>query len=182
MPKNRATHIIGYSYDPVEALLPDTNFWLYVLPAPSESASTRSEIYADAFVEMQAKGSTLLLHSIVLSEYLNRYCRIEWNALGAPSDFKRFRGSRAFEAICAEAMQQVRRMLAVTTRVDDRFSELDLMHALATFADGTTDANDAILTEAGQRHDCALVTDDGDFRFGGIRMITGNRRLLASCS
>lgn len=182
MPKNRAAPIVGYAYDPVEVLLPDTNFWLYVLPAPSESATARSRIYADAFVEMQAKGSTLLLHSIVLSEYLNRYCRIEWNALGAPSDFKRFRGSRAFGEIGAEAMQQVRRLLAVTTRVDDGFSEMDLMGALAPFADGTTDANDAILTEACQRHGCALVTDDGDFRFGGIRVITGNRRLLAACS
>lgn len=115
---------------------------------------------------MQAKGSTLLLHSIVLSEYWNRCCRIEWNALGAPSDFERLRGSRAIgeiREIGAEAMQQVRRLLAVTTRVDDGFSEMDLMGALATFADGTTDADDAILTEACQRHGCALVTADGAF-------------------
>lgn len=182
MSKNRAAPIVGYSYDEAEVLLPDTNFWLYVLPAPSESATTRSEIYADAFVAMQEAQVTILLHSIVLSEYLNRYCRIEWNALGAPSDFKRFRGSRTFGPIGAAAMQQVRRMLEVTIRVDDRFSEMDPMGVLATFADGATDANDAILTDACRRHRCALVTDDGDFRFGGIRVITGNRRLLAACS
>lgn len=97
MPKNRAAPIVGYACGPVELLLSDTN--LPALPCSPllrgarrpgpGSTPTRSS-------GLQAKGSTLLLHSIVLSEVLNRYCRIEWNAPGAPSDFERFRGSRAF--------------------------------------------------------------------------------------
>lgn len=182
MPKNRAAPIVGYACDPVEVLLPDTNSGSGSSPLPRRARRPGPGSTPTRSSGMPAKGSTLLLHSIVLSEYSNRCCRIEWNALGAPSDFKRFRGSRAFGEIGAEAMQQVRRLLAVTTRVDDGFSEMDLMGAPAPFADGTTDADDAILTEACQRHGCALVTADGDFRFGGIRVITGNRRLLAACS
>lgn len=153
-----------------------------MLPAPSESATTRSEIYAEAFVEMREAQVTILLHSIVLDEYSNRCCRIEWSASGAPADFERFRGSRTFGPIGAAARQQVRRRLEVTTRVDDRFPDTAPKRVSATFADGATDADDAILTDACRRHRCALVTDDGDFRFGGIRVITGNRRLLAACS
>ena len=62
---------------------------------------------------MLSAGALLIMDALVLSEYLNRYCRIEWNALHKREHpcFKTFRKSSTFAEVGAAAAVLARSML-----------------------------------------------------------------------
>ena len=87
-----------------DVLLLDTNVWLYLNPAPSDKSpgtSSLSRQYSEAFKAMLSVGALLIMDALVLGEYLNRYCRIEWNALHKREHpcFKTFRKSNTFAEV-----------------------------------------------------------------------------------
>lgn len=180
--KNRIDDIRKYAFSSSDRLLLDTNIWLLLLPAPSASRAPHATTYSSAITDMIRARSTVLLNGLVLSEYLNRYCRIEWNAQRPKPTFKDFRRSAAFRSVGRTAMAKVRRILKLCTQVGDGFSSVDVERSLESFETGATDVNDALFLDMCRRNGWTLVTDDGDFRHGGIRVITGNRRLLCGGS
>ena len=82
--KNTVHDLSDYRFRKDDALLLDTNVWLYLNPAPSDQSlatSSLSRQYSEAFKAMLSARSLLIMDALVLGEYLNRYCRIVWNAL-----------------------------------------------------------------------------------------------------
>src|SRR5215467_15977623 len=75
--KNKAHHIPTYAFVKGEPLLLDANVWLYLFQAPSDPNTAPAPDYSAAFKEMLNAGSHLVMDPIILSEYLNAYCRIE---------------------------------------------------------------------------------------------------------
>jgi predicted nucleic acid-binding protein len=132
---------------------------------------------------MLAAGSRLVMDAMILSEYLNRYCRIEWNALHkvAYPEFKDFRKSAAFLPVGQAAATFARNMLKLCTRHDHPFAAADVTQVLADFEAGSNDFNDGLLAETCRHHNWKLVTGDGDFTVGGIEVLTTNPKLLAAC-
>lgn len=180
--KNRIDDIRTYAFSASDRLFLDTNVWLFLFPAPSAADAPHATPYASAFRTMVRAQSKLLLSAIVLSEYLNRYCRIEWNAQASRTSFKGFRQSPAFRSVGRSAMTQIGRILSLSTQVDDGFASMEVDRGLASFGTGATDVNDALFVEICRRNGWSLVTDDGDFRHGGVPVITGNGRLLGGRS
>lgn len=117
---------------------------------------------------------------IILSEYLNRYCRIEWAGQFKSNypEFKRFRNSSDFKTVAGTAGFFARRILDSCLVHDTPGNELDLQQAVADFESASLDFNDALLADICKKHDFKLLTNDGDFRFGGIEVLTTNPRLL----
>jgi len=181
--KNRAYDLATYTFKKAEPLLLDTNVWLYLNPAPSDRATGHTADYSAALKRILAAGSWLVLDAMILSEYLNRYCRIEWSALhrAAEPDFKRFRKSPAFQTVGQGAATFARSMLKLCTCHDHPFSTADVMRVLADFEAGSSDFNDGLLAETCRHHNWKLVTNDSDFTAGGIEILTTNPKLLAAC-
>ena len=132
---------------------------------------------------MLSAGVQLVMDVVVLSEYLNAYCRIEWRARYRPRypRFKAFRQSVDFPAVGSGAAVYARAMLRQVTRHDHPFAALDVFRVLADFEAGSNDFNDGLLAETCRRNNWKLVTNDADFTFGGIEVLTTNRKLLAAC-
>jgi len=76
--KNKAHDLASYSFTPGEQILVDTNIWLYLFPAPGNPHYTVARQYSTAFSRLVSAQAQPVLDPMVLSEYLNRYCRIEW--------------------------------------------------------------------------------------------------------
>lgn len=181
--KNKAHDLSAYVFRKEEPLLLDTNVWLYLYPAPSGRPSTHARAYSAAFKNMLSAGARLVLDAMVLSEYLNVYCRIEWNALGAAKpDFKVFRKSAGFVAVGQGAAVFARQILKLCTRHDHPFAVADVTQVLADFEAGTNDCNDGLLAAACRHHGWKLVTNDGDFTTGGIEILTSHPGLLKACA
>ena len=76
--KNKVYNLTDYSFKSGESILLDTNIWLYLFPAPSSSLSDLFDKYSRAFNKLVKAQAQPVIDPMVLSEYLNRYCRIEW--------------------------------------------------------------------------------------------------------
>ena len=181
--KNRAHDLSKYVFQRDESLLLDANVWLYLYPAPSDARQGHAANYSNAVKGMLTAGSLLVMDALILSEYLNRYCRIEWIALhkAAQPDFKVFRKSPAFKSVGAGAATYAREMLKLCTRHDHPFSVANVTQVLADFEVGVNDFNDGLLAETCRHHGWKLVTNDGDFTTGGIDVLTSHPRLLRAC-
>jgi len=181
--RNKAHDLSAYAFQKEEPFLLDANVWLYLFPAPSGSAAIFAPQYSAAFKSMLTAKVRLVMDAMVLSEYLNRYCRIEWSALhrATEPDFKRFRKSATFSSVGQGAATYARSMLKLCTCHDHPFASADVARVLTDFEAGSNDFNDGLLAETCRHHNWKLVTNDGDFTAGGIDVLTTNPKLLAAC-
>ena len=60
-------------------------------------------------------------------------------------------------------------------------NSLNLRQALTDFSSGRIDFNDSLLADICLQRQYKLLTHDSDFQFGGIDVLTLNRKLLQAC-
>lgn len=178
--KNKIYNLASYSFIPDEKILIDANIWLYLFPAPASSTYRFAVQYSNAFANLIKAKAQPILDPIVLSEYLNRYIRIEWEAnyrVYYPK-FKDFRSSSDFSEIASSAEDFAQKILTFCDVHSVSADELNLKEALTEFASAGADFNDAILVNICKKRGFKLMTNDGDFQNGGIEILTRNQRLL----
>jgi len=181
--KNKAFDLSAYSFSSEEQILVDTNIWLYLFPAGNPPQKFAQQ-YSTAFANLVSAQAQPVLDPMVLSEYLNRYIRIEWEGSYKSTylRFKDFRNSPDFSAVASAAETFAKKILSFCQVHSIPASELDLSMALADFSSGNVDFNDAILVDICKKRNLKLMTNDGDFQNGGIEVLTTNPRLLRACS
>jgi len=181
--KNKAYNLSSYNFGKDEVFLVDANIWLYLFPAPSGSQYNFTRQYSAAFKIILATKVTIAINSLILSEYLNRYCRIEWEALHKQkyTDFKRFRQSVDYQSVGQRAAADAKAILKLCTKKNDDFTTANVTQILSDFEFGTIDFNDGLIADSCSRYGWKLITHDGDFTEGGIEVLTTNRNLLANC-
>ena len=180
--KNEIHDLAAYRFSRDELFLLDANLWIYLYPPPSESKHRISEQYSAGLKSMQLAGSKLIMDVVVLSEYLNTYCRIEWIARRTENKyrtFKKFRNSKTFKRdVGPSATFFIKNILNICTRQNHPFAAMNIQQLLTNFEVGKNDINDSLLTETCRRNGWKLVTHDSDFKSGGINVLTTNKRLL----
>ena len=181
--KNKAYNLNTYTFAFGEQVFVDTNIWLYLFPSPQNPRSRFAGKYSTAFSDLLRAKAQPILDPMVLSEYLNRYSRIEWEGLYRSSfpKFKGFRKSQDFTNVALSAKAFVSRMLSFCQIHDTPASDLDLAQALNDFATGQIDFNDAVILDVCKKHNFKLLTNDSDFQTGGIEVLTTNPALLRAC-
>ncbi len=180
---NKAYDLTTYTFSTKEPMLLDTNVWLFLFPAPSNTPRGYVMKYSAAFKRMHAAGVYLPMDALILSEYLNRYCRIEWRAIykNSHTEFKAFRQSSDFGPVGQADAEYARYILHLCTRHDHPFSTSDVDRALSDFECAVCDFNDSLIIESCRRNGWKFVTDDADCTSGGIEVLTSNPRLLSAC-
>lgn len=180
---NKAHNLASYTFASGEQILVDTNIWLYLFPAPANPHQPFALQYSTAFSKLISAQAQPVLDPIVLSEYLNRYCRIEWegNFKAQYRTFKCFRQSPDFHAVASSAKTFAMRILKFSQIHSVSPDELDLNQALTDFVSGQVDFNDALLVDLCKKQNLKLMTNDSDFQQGGIQVLTTNPRLLRAC-
>jgi predicted nucleic acid-binding protein len=182
--KNKAYNLTGYTFVKDDVLLLDANIWLYLFPAPSDSKKSLVQNYSAVFKDIKIAKATLVINSLILSEYLNRYIRLEWSALHkkAHPDYKKFRQSSDYSLVGQHAAYYAKTILKFCVRKDDGFSVVDIGQIMKDFETGVVDFNDGLIVDSCLRNGWKLVTHDGDFTDGGIEVLTANSELLRACS
>lgn len=181
--KNKAYDLSSYTFSSDEQILVDTNVWLYLFPAPANPSNRFASQYSNAFSKLVSAQAKPVLDPMVLSEYLNRYVRIEWegNYKSRYPKFKHFRNSSDFLSI-ASAVETFAKKILSYCRIHAVSPEvLDLNQALTEFVSGQIDFNDALLVDLCKKRNLKLMTNDADFQAGGIEVLTTNSRLLRAC-
>ena len=181
--KNKVYDLSSYSFSSDEQVLLDTNIWLYLYPAPMRPSYKFAAQYSKAFKALVSAEAQLVLDPMVLSEYLYRYTRIEFNAnyKSKYSNFKDFRNSSHFSKFASGVETFAKEILSVCQIHSIPANELDLDQALSAFSAGGEDFNDALLVDICKKRNLKLMTNDGDFQDGGIEVLTTNKKLIKAC-
>lgn len=183
MTKNKAHRATHYAFQAGERILVDANIWLYLQPPAAQPAPGFASRYSAAFANLLAAKAEPVIEALVLSEYLNRYLRLEYDAAwrGTYPRFKDFRLSPDFSPIAQDAVAEARTILTLAAPGATPLPQTDLPAILAETEAGTLDFNDGVLVETCRLHGWKLLTNDGDMTLGGIEVLTTNHKLLAAC-
>lgn len=165
----------------------DTNIWLSIYPATSNSTEERYSQDYTAFLGKLIKWNIPIVSTlVVLGEYVNRFARIEYEVYSqAYKDvsYKDYRSSDDFKHAAREISSSVKDILK-TPGMDFKWIEAGTVdiHALVDdFSQGLLDFNDSYLGRVCAKNDWPLVTNDRDFRAGvdGLEIWTASPILLA---
>lgn len=183
MKKNKAYHSSDYTYQNGEQILIDANIWLYLQPPASKPQSKFSASYSTALKKLLEAQAEPIIETLILSEYINRYFRMEYDAIWRKEyeRFKDFRLSKDFLSIARSAVAEVRHILTLASIEDTTLITMNLEHILDGTLSGTYDFNDGVLIELCRLNGWKFLTNDGDMTSGGIDVLTANRKLLKSC-
>lgn len=190
MKKNRAYDALAYPFQKGEPILFDANVWIYLQPPSAQPPPWYAKSYGSVLKQILLVGAQPVIEALVLSEYLNRYWRVEWktwlkaNPALAPqfADGKAFRLSPHFISIGAAAIADAKRILTMCDTAGTPMQLCDLNDALAEFGAGSLDFNDAILVETCRLRGWKMLTHDRDMVAGGVEVLTTNPNLLKACT
>jgi predicted nucleic acid-binding protein len=173
--------IRSYSFSSSDRLLLDANIWFFVY-GPQDPKDYRVPIYSLALKNMLAAQSRLYVDVLVLSEFINRYARMEYEMAikrGFTGNFKRYRKSADYKPISQAIAASAHRILAQSQRLGSGFETVNIDALLSDFGTNCKDFNDLIIAELGRAQGITLVTDDADFKGVGIPILTANAKLLS---
>jgi predicted nucleic acid-binding protein len=180
-PKSRALAIQTYSFSDQDHLLIDANVWLSVYGPQADAKDWRTSMYSAALKRIIAADCTVFSDVLIISEFVNRYSRLESRLRGIhPDSFKTFRQSAKFKLTAKAIAEDLRRILEHCRPIESGFDQMDLDACLDRYENECPDFNDMVLVEICQRNQLKLVTHDSDFRSCPITILTANPRLLRS--
>lgn len=174
-----ARDISSHSFRSSDELLFDANVWLIIDGPQGGSPHRMVHAYSAAFKAALAARSKIHLDVLILSEFINRYARIEHGLVpsaGAP--FKKFRQSSAFKSVAQAIGSATRRILSHCQMAESGITQATADTLLIEFSKGDSDFNDQVLAELCKSRKLTLVTDDADFKSCGMPILTANQRLL----
>ena len=183
MTRNKVFNALKYEFQAEEPILIDANVCLYLLPPPGQSTSPWTADYSAAFKRLLAAKAAPVTDAIIISEYLNRYFRLEYEAgwKSQYATFKKFRVSGDFKNLAEDAIDEAGQILMHSAFQNTPLKDLDLNAILTETKAGTLDFNDAVIVESCRHHGWKLLTNDGDCCLGGIEVLTTAPELLSRC-
>jgi predicted nucleic acid-binding protein len=185
MKKNKAHQASSYRFQKDELILIDANVWLFLHPPAGGPGSGWAADYSAIYKRLLDAEAQPVTDALVLSEYLNRYFRLEFDGGWRKyfkGDFKAFRKSSYFKGLAEDAIAEVRQITKKARVEDTPLKSLNLDDIFNETESGTLDFNDAILVESCRHHGWKLLTNDEDCAVGGIEVITALPALLRACS
>ena len=178
----KAFPIQSYPFSATDSLLIDTNIWLFIYGPQADPNDWKTKLYSENFKRILLAKSSIFVDVLILSEFINRYSRIEFNKQKSntgPKEFKTFRESPAFPPVAKAIAEDARRILKHCRPAGSEFESLDLNNLLAFLEKECADFNDLILAELCQKNNWKMITHDGDFKNFGITILSANRTLLS---
>lgn len=157
-----------HNVSPLNSYLFDTNVWLYIYGPLAGSEKRKQSQYASLLRDIVDRKAGLFITSMVLSEYINRVLRIEferWKKYKGlyNADYKRdYRATEDFQDALADVKAQVKDILYnVTQKRPDDFNNIDI-DGIVNSMSNSADFNDVYLVRCCERGNMCFVSDDKD--------------------
>ncbi len=184
---NNVISIDSYEPKKKDRFLFDTNIWMYLYcPLGNYNKALISKY--DAFLKRAIQNkSSIVLTSLVLSEFFNAYLRLEFNILKAkePHRYKDFKSNFKTSQKYSRLMTYIKstcqnHIMKLGKRIEDRFSSLNMDGLLKNIE--MHDFNDKYYIALAGYEDLKIVTDDKGFSKSklDIQILTANHKLLRS--
>lgn len=160
--------IKNHTVSQMNSYLFDTNVWLYIYGPMAGSEKKKQGLYAGLLREIVDRGAGLFITSMVLSEYINRVLRIEFEhwkntTSNFDADYKRdYRQTIDYEESLADVKAQVKDILSnVPQKRPDDFNHIDVESVVNSMSN-SADFNDVYLVRCCEEGKMCFVSDDND--------------------
>jgi len=165
-----------------EHLLLDANIWLYTYGPAEIRSEDINHIYNDAMTEMIINKCNLYMTLPILSEYVYRYLskQLELNGI-SKKDLKAFRKLGGYKKILDGIEADMKEILDIANIncCNSAFENSKAFELLDVFLRCTLDFNDVIIEDFCMANpNIILVTNDGDFKYSSIPIITANTSMF----
>ncbi|MDE0080035.1 MAG: PIN domain-containing protein [Caldilineaceae bacterium] len=178
MAHSAVQEVSRYPFSVKDDLFLDANIWLFLYGPQQPRPPSYIRTYSNAYRRILSAKSRIHVDVLIVSEFVNRYARLQQNLFAPGSKFKQFRNSPAFKIVAQDIAFNVDRILKHSSRFESGFAALDMSELLNEFAAGASDFNDQVIAELCKSNGLTLVTHDGDFNAPGLSVLTANRNLL----
>lgn len=153
----------------------DTNILLYLFYSHTVDWASRS--YSALYKQMLERGMKMYIDNTVLSEFINRVIRIEYDLKMrmTPDNiipFKRFRDTEDGQNAVFHANGLVKSMLQFIRINGEVMDKTDIQSILIV---DTLDYNDKIIEHLCQNKGYILITNDTDFKESDIDILSAHR-------
>jgi hypothetical protein len=166
--KNNILKISDYTIKQGDVFFFDNNIWMYIFCPLANFKSKKQKVYSNFFSYIINRKSHVFINSLVLSEFCNRYLRLDFdlcNKMSNPQIFKSFKkdyvGSRQFEKTVKELKIHLTNIIKMSQKCSDEFNSINMDEILELFA--TIGFNDAYYTYQSKNKKWIIVSDDSDF-------------------
>lgn len=169
----------SYKFAEGDKFLFDTNIWLYLYCPVGGYNQQLVNSYNNFYLDILKNKCDIYINSLILSEFFNSYCRIEFKIRRKQNpqlyrDYKRdFRNTSEYESLSSDIIKIIeQKILKRALRISDNFEKLDMDDIL--IASKSFDYNDKVIAKLCEEKNIKVVTNDSDFKKIGnkINIIT----------
>ena len=145
----------------------DNSVWMYLFCPLGNYNQKKQKYYSSFLKQAQSARSTIFTISLVISEYANRYLRLDFEGWKQTekrytAEFKRdFVGSGRYQSTVEDLQISISKIMQVAEKGSDNFNAIDLSSVSKHLAH--IDYNDSYLLELSKLNNYSIVTDDKDF-------------------
>lgn len=152
-----------------ESFFFDCNVWIFNFCPIGGSSKAQQKIYSSFLKNIIANKARIIVNSLVLSEFSNRYLRFDFDLWKKSTDclipdpqFKRdYIPSGRYVATVRNVKQALENIVKLSDKMSDDFYRIELNDVHRYFE--KIDFNDCYYYEFCRNNDHKLVTDDQDF-------------------
>ena len=158
------TNIKHHTPSNTDNFLLDTNIWLFLFCPIANHKQHIVSNYSSYYAKLIKNKSTIYTTSMILSEFINRYLRIDCGLNGfSAKDYKKsYRTSAQFKSTYATIEHTVKNsILKYVTCLDDEMTTISFNDVFTDSLD--SDFNDSYMSNLVKGKNIAILTDDGDF-------------------
>lgn len=157
-----------YNIKKEDRVFVDTNILIFLFSPSSIIKSSTHQIqkYSAVFAKLLENKCDLYVNSHVVSEFINRCLRDDFNSnfnINGDKDYKKdYRGSVEYNTTIRIVLKQLKKFMATSKHINDDFESFDLSKAYDTTSE--SDFNDLIIADTVKKNNLKLLTDDNDFK------------------
>jgi predicted nucleic acid-binding protein len=145
----------------------DNNIWMYLFCPLGEYNKQRQKQYSELLKRVKTANSTIFTSSLIMSEYANRYLRLDFarwrdtDGFPAAKYKEDYVGTQRYNETVVEVKDSLRKIIALCEKHPDNFNSVEIDNILKHF--GEVDFNDGYYIELATIKNWKIVTDDQDF-------------------
>lgn len=163
----RVIDIKSYSPKALDVFFFDNNVWMYLFCPLGNYNKNKQKLYSSFLQSIQTAKSTIFISSLILSEFTNRYLRMDFELWKEETNFplavfkKDFIGIERYAETVKEITRIINQILKFCEKSGDNFTAINFNSVL--FHLSSIDFNDSYYIELARLDNWKIVTDDEDF-------------------
>ncbi len=162
-----------YKVSPSDKIFVDTNILIFLFsPSYVRTNSDQVDKYSAVFSKLIEMKCDLYVNSHVVSEFINRCIRIDYDNnfnINHDKNYKSdYRGSDDYLKTIKIVLKELKKFLKLVKHINDDFESFDISAAYESTKEN--DFNDLIIADTVNKNNLKLLTDDKDFKDIGINI------------